>query len=115
MLMESVLLTGGLPGNTSGLLLWTIMNVRVVHHHGDYFLDGVERRPINLQNTVWDEIDCTNTCCRQNNPPWFHKQLPQASTDDIEMRVCRGQGRGDEDVGIKYVWTVSVCCCALVH
>jgi hypothetical protein len=69
--------------------------------NGDYFLDGVERRPINLQNTVWDGIDCTNDCCHRNNPPWFHKQLPQAATDDIEMRVCRNQDRSDEVVGIK--------------
>jgi hypothetical protein len=70
--------------------------------NGDYFLDGVERRPISLENTMWDGVDCgANTCCRRNNPPWFHKQLPQATTDDVEMRVCGDQGRANEDVTIK--------------
>jgi hypothetical protein len=69
--------------------------------NGDYFLDGVERRPINLQNTVWDGADCTNTCCRRNSPPWFYKQLPRATTNDVEMRVCRDESRGNEDIGIK--------------
>jgi hypothetical protein len=28
-------------------------------------------------------------CCDLNNPPWFLKQLPFPTTDDIEMRLCR--------------------------
>ncbi len=30
-----------------------------------------------------------NTCCTLNNPPWFYKELPEPTTDDIEMHVCR--------------------------
>jgi hypothetical protein len=69
----------------------------------DYFIDVSNRiNSLNLHNPVWDGVGCgTNTCCRQNNPPWFHKQLPRTTTDDIEMRVCRDQVRGDEDVAIK--------------
>ena len=26
--------------------------------------------------------------CSFNNPPWFLKQLPSNTTDDIEMRMC---------------------------
>ena len=39
---------------------------------------------------LWDGAGCTSTstCCTFNNPLWFHKQLPSATTDDIEMRVC---------------------------
>ena len=33
-----------------------------------------------------------NDCCSFNNRPWFYKQLPQPTTDSIEMRVCRDQG-----------------------
>ena len=43
---------------------------------------------------LWDGQDCgtSNNCeCTLNNPPWFCKQLPQATTDDIEVRIC-----GDE-------------------
>ena len=39
---------------------------------------------------LWDGAGCgsTSTCCSFNNPPWFCKQLPQPTTDDIELRLC---------------------------
>ena len=42
---------------------------------------------------LWDGQGCggTSTCCSFNNPPWFCKQLPQPTTDDIELRVCFDQ------------------------
>ena len=42
---------------------------------------------------LWDGQGCrgNSTCCSFNNPPWFCKQLPQPTTDDIELRLC-----GDE-------------------
>ena len=54
---------------------------------------------------LWDGAGCgpQNTCCSFNNPPWFYKQLPQHTTDNIEMRVCRDQDRVDEDVAIENI------------
>ena len=39
---------------------------------------------------LWDGAGCSagNTCCALNNPPYFTKQLPMSTTDDIEMRIC---------------------------
>ena len=39
---------------------------------------------------LWNGQGCggTSTCCSFNNPPWFCKQLPQPTTDDIELRLC---------------------------
>ena len=39
---------------------------------------------------LWDGEGCDSQsdCCRFNSPPWFCKQLPAQTTDDIEMRVC---------------------------
>ena len=39
---------------------------------------------------LWDGEGCgsTSTCCVFNNPPWFCKQLPQPTTEDIEVRIC---------------------------
>ena len=39
---------------------------------------------------LWDGQGCgsTSTCCEFNNPPWFCKQFPQPTTDDIELRIC---------------------------
>ena len=61
----------------------------------DYFCDaGYEEfmeGETGLQtDPLWDGTDCL--CC--NNPPWFYKQLPQPTTDDIEMRVCK-DGSGE--------------------
>ena len=33
----------------------------------------------------------------------FYRQLSESTTDNIEMRVCRDQGRGDEDILISFV------------
>ena len=54
---------------------------------------------------LWDGAGCgqDSTCCSFHNPPWFHKQLPQPTTDDIEMRVCRDEEQEDEDIPIAYV------------
>ena len=39
---------------------------------------------------LWDGDGCTasSTCCSFNNPPYFTKQLPSPTTDDIEARLC---------------------------
>ena len=39
---------------------------------------------------LWDGQGCggNSTCCSFNNPPFFCKQLPQPTTDDIELRMC---------------------------
>ena len=70
----------------------------------DYFCDtrfretGIDGDLVLCQGT-----DCTspNACCSFNNPPWFYKQLPQPTTDGIEMRVCRDEDRANEDVYIQ--------------
>ena len=53
---------------------------------------------------IWDGQGCgTNTCCTYNNPPWFCKQLPQATTDDIEIRICSDEGNTNEDTPIELI------------
>ena len=39
---------------------------------------------------LWDGQNCTSnsTCCQFNDPPWFTKNLTNAITDDIELRIC---------------------------
>ena len=51
---------------------------------------------------LWDGSGCgsTSSCCGFNNPPWFCKQLPQPTTDDIEMRVCVNELSSSEDVAL---------------
>ena len=42
-----------------------------------------------------------NACCSFNNPPWFYKELPQSTTDDIEMRVCKDQDAINEEIAVE--------------
>ena len=63
----------------------------------DYFCDtavtAIQRHPTNVvyaDDPLWDGQGCgpTSTCCSFNCPPWFCKQLPQPTTDALELRVC---------------------------
>ena len=51
----------------------------------------------------WDGEGCGqfNTCCSWNTPPWFMKQLPSPTSDDIEMRLCSDQNRVNEDITVE--------------
>ena len=54
---------------------------------------------------LWNGQGCggTSTCCSFNNPPWFCKQLPQPTTDDIELRLCSDQEIDNEDTPLEIV------------
>ena len=75
----------------------------------NYFCDTGSRDVHQLifypDDPLWDGQGCggTNTCCEFNNPPWFCRQLPQPTTDDIELRICSDQTTGDEDTPIEQV------------
>ena len=75
----------------------------------DYFCDtGAKERYQSIfypDHPLWDGDGCgpTSTCCSFNNPPWFSKQLPSPTTDDIEMRLCVDQPSSNEDVTVEKV------------
>ena len=79
----------------------------------DYFCDTASeerfQRMFYGDDPLWDGAGCgpLNTCCSFNNPPWFYKQLPQPTTDDIEFRLCTsskwGSGVFNEDVFIEII------------
>ena len=52
---------------------------------------------IHYDDQVWDGQDCRqpSTCCEFNNPPWFCKQLPESTSDSIEVRLCIDHDRND--------------------
>ena len=64
----------------------------------DYFCESGINEPwshsklkiLYSNDTLWDGEDClsSSTCCSQHNPPYFTKQLPTPTTDDIEARIC---------------------------
>ena len=63
----------------------------------DYFCDTAvtatqmwPTKVVYADDPLWDGQGCgqNSTCCSSNRPPWFCKQLPQPTTDDLELRVC---------------------------
>ena len=49
---------------------------------------------------LWDGDSCavSSTCCPFNNPPYFTKRLSSATTDDLEVRLCRYDGIDDTPI-----------------
>ena len=76
----------------------------------DYFCDTGSRGRAQFgvfyaNDPLWDGQGCgsVSTCCEFNNPPWFCKQLPQPTTDDIELRICGDEAASNEDTPIEHV------------
>ena len=50
------------------------------------------------RDPLWDGIDCEGQCCSDGkSPPWFNVLLTNATTEDIEVRICGDQSLYDED------------------
>ena len=76
----------------------------------NYFCDTGSRGQVRdhvfySADPLWDGAGCgpESTCCSFNTPPWFYRQLPQLTTDDIEMRLCRDDSVLDEDIAIETI------------
>ena len=75
----------------------------------DYFCETGSTYQISHQfyhaDPLWDGSGCgpTSSCCGFNNPPWFCKQLPQPTTDNIEMRACSNEAISFEYVALETV------------
>ena len=76
----------------------------------DYFCDTGSRyrhqaHQFYSADPLWDGSGCgsTSSCCGFNNPPWFCKQLPQPTTDDIEMRLCVDEPSSNENIALETV------------
>ena len=76
----------------------------------DYFCDSgtllfPDPKQAYTTNPIWDGSGCapTSTCCSFNSPPWFCKTLPQPTTDDIELRVCRDWLGVHEDIQVSLI------------
>ena len=71
---------------------------------GDYFCEsGVNSGStdgFHPDDPLWDGDSCavSSTCCPFNNPPYFTKQLSNATTDDLEVRLCRSYSRSDTPI-----------------
>ena len=88
---------GGLcPCNSTGLQVAPLPSAEV----GDnYFCDRAD-----LLDRLWTGEGCMadNPCCSFHNPPYFSVQLPAATTDTIELRICVDQEESDETVVVLF-------------
>ena len=52
---------------------------------------------------LWDGQQCENegTCCTTKSPPWFSVELPNPTSDDIEVRICGDEETSNEDTPIE--------------
>ena len=116
MSMELALLMDVIHDSTYGRLQMLMMRLVVTHMfvHApfvveDYFCDTGSRYTnqdqFYDQDPLWDGAGCggTSTCCEFNNPPWFCKQLPEPTADDIELRLCSDESPSNEDVAIEVI------------
>ena len=58
-----------------------------------------------LDDPLWDSQGCASgsTCCDRGGP-WFTTTLPEATSDDIEVRLCTRDGNeniASEDIGVE--------------
>ena len=58
-----------------------------------------------LDDPLWDGQGCgpSSTCCSFNSPPWFNVRLPNATTDDIEIRIGSDAARATEDTPLEFL------------
>ena len=78
----------------------------------NYFCDtgnhgpGWDTTTYYTDDPLWDGTGCDssfNTCCRFNSPPWFQTTLPETTSDDIELCVCRNEANNNEDTIINLI------------
>ena len=75
----------------------------------DYYCESghsISQSGLATDDPLWDGQDCggvERTCCDPPNLPWFCKDLPQPTTDDLEFRLCGDESRSNEDIAIDLV------------
>ena len=75
----------------------------------DYFCDTASRGNFEFRfypdDPLWDGKGCgpTSECCQFQNPPWFCKELPEPTRENIELRNCANEHQGNEEVALEII------------
>ena len=76
----------------------------------DYFCESGLYSPWAGQHVLhddplWDGEECLpgSRCCSLHDPPYFIKELPFPTTDDVEARICLNQGLRNENIAVELV------------
>ena len=55
-----------------------------------------------VNDPLWDGAGCVQgSCCQFNSPPWFCKDLPHPTSEDIELRLCLSESTSNEEVAFE--------------
>ena len=67
--------------------------------------DGSRHRTLHSNDPLWDGENClsNSTCCSLHNPPYFVKQLPTPTADDIEARICLYPSSQSANIAVELV------------
>ena len=65
--------------------------------------DDVRKSGVLTSDPVWDGEGCSsgNNCCSEPSLPWFYRQIPMPTTEDIETRICRTEQSTNEDILVR--------------
>ena len=89
----------GCPCNTGSTI--SVTNTFIgTNYFCDSAASGIASGMRYPNNPLFDGVGCdamTNQCCSFNNPPWFYRQLPQSTADDLEIRACRDENGTNEN------------------
>ena len=76
----------------------------------DYFCDSAHGYSTGpsftylVEDPLWDGAGCVQgSCCQFNSPPWFCKDLPHPTSEDIELRLCLNEDISNEDAPFEVV------------
>ena len=76
----------------------------------DYFCESGNRYNIDpypmyyVNDPLWDGAGCVRgSCCEFNSPPWFCKDLPHPTSEDIELRLCLSGYTNNQDTPFEVV------------
>ena len=76
----------------------------------DYFCDSghqystVPSYIYYINDPLWDGAGCVRgSCCQFNSPPWFCKDLPHPTSEDIELGLCLDENTTYEDTPFEVV------------
>ena len=77
----------------------------------DYYCEaGLLRGPwstvVYSDDVLWDGERCDADeapCCDRPLLPWFCKELPEPTSDDLEVRICTNQEFSDEDMPVEVI------------
>ena len=74
-----------------------------------YFCDHSFKRPNSSApklRPLWDGVGCRrlyNKCCTNNNTPWFYREFPSPTYEDIWMKINLDEDKSNEDIAVEQV------------